>query len=361
MATAWYVAPKTRGGKHLAKWTIPNPDRPRGTEERQASFKTRREAMDKVNEMSRRIDAGEFKPAQYTFGDAFIRWLEYKPVKEITKVTYRQIVNRQLGQFLEVPVQTMAAMAAEVQDAIFDDYANTHLRHIVKGTFDLAMAEGRISGHRLGMLQVEFRPDRIRELNEHTAGQLNAVIANMPGYLRLAVLLGRGCGLRAGEILAMQTDALHDGYIEVKRATVHGIDGFPKKRREGFKPRKVPIPHWLQPEIDQHVEKYAVDGILFPRHRMDSRGRSRYTNGSVLNFRLHAAADAAGIEGQFSAHQLRKNYATQLRAESHDLGIDWSDVKEWLGHKDLTRDVYAFQGPEVIERGRNLSDPRIEK
>ena len=121
--------------------------------------KTRREAMDKVNEMSRRIDAGEFKPAQYTFGDTFIRWLEYKPVKEITKVTYRQIVNRQLGQFLEVPVQTMATMAAEVQDAIFDDYANTHLRHIVKGIFDLAMAEGRISGHRLGMLQVEFRPD----------------------------------------------------------------------------------------------------------------------------------------------------------------------------------------------------------
>jgi integrase len=350
---------------YVMRWWTPDATKPKGEVQHDKSFKTAREMYRAIEDMQARIDAGELDAKPLTFGEAFERWLRFKNVKQITKNAYRCSVHRALGQFLYVPVQDMAVMTVEVQDIVFNDFDNKHLKAIIKGTFDQAMAEGRIAGHRLGMIQGEYQPRNIKVLVSHTPEQLNTILAAMPERLRLAILLMRGCGLRIGEAAAMETDALHDGYLEVKRATINGIDGLPKHRREGFIPRKVPIPHWLQPEIDAHVERFAKNGVLFPansgvRTNQGHLGKhSKYTLSGTISRWLCRARKLAGITEQFTAHQLRKNYATQLRREAPELRIDWSDVKEWLGHKDMTADVYAFQDPMVLKRGRNLSDPRV--
>lgn len=351
-----YVVKKNQGKRHVVRWWTPDASLPKGEKQNERSFKTQAEALNARNKIQAQIDAGAFEPKRYTFGEAFERWLKFKNVKEVTKYVYRVSVRRALGQFLDMPVQDMADMAIEVQDAVFDDWDNLHLRAIVKGTFDRAMNERRIVGHRLGMLDGRYQPYRVRELVSHTADELNTLLGNMPEYLRLAVLLCRGCGLRRGEALALETDAIHDGYLEVKRATINGIDGLPKHRRDGFKARKVPIPHWLSPEIATHIERFSKGGVLFPAFANGQK--SRYVTAATLDRHLQIARKRGDLAVRFTSHQLRKNYATQLRREAPELGIDWADIKEWLGHKDLTRDAYAFQDPMVIERGRKISDPR---
>jgi integrase len=367
MSKAWYSKTKKTGSKHphVCYWTIPDADSAKGIKQCQASFATQAEALEAVLKMQARIDRGEFDRKPLTFGEAAERWLKYRNLKPATLEAYHQVLRGPLAKYVDMPLREVAQMRREMSDLVYSHKAGRSIKVILAGACDLAMADGDIEGHRLGMLPRPRRVRRARALVKHDAKELNAILAEIPERYRIGILLARGCGLRVSEFSAMQTDAIHDGWLEVKRACTKGYDGTPKQRYEGFTPRRVPIPLWLQPLIDEHIEKYAKDGVFFPRTRNGYPRKiytdsppSRYLSYRTLNLWFKKGVKAAGLPDGFTFHQLRKGYATQLRDEANDLGIDWGDIEEWLGHKNLTRDVYAFQGSEAIERGRKLSDPR---
>ena len=366
MAKAWYATTKKNPNKpHVCRYTVPDASAPKSVRQHEEGYATREEAYRAVFAMQQRIDSGEFEAKQYTFGEAIWHWLDTRHIKAVTRRQYRIDINAHLTGYMDKPLREVSQMRRELTDLLntLCPSAAQNMRVIISGTCDLAMAEGEIPGHRLGMLEIPLMIKRESPLIPHTVKQLNIMLDTVPDNLRLYILLMRGCGLRDGEARAMETDAIHDGYLEVKRATTMGVDGLPKMRREGFIPRRVPIPHWLQPLIDEHIAKYAKDGVLFPSIRCHN---SRYVSQQYVLRNFQAAAKKAGLPtggtrlDSFTSHQLRKHWATQMRNESRALGIGFEDIEQWIGHKNLTRDTYAFQSDDVIERGRNLSDPRKE-
>lgn len=369
--TANYRKITRKGDKKVHKCVVKIPDatRPKGYRTEQHGFYTRDEAYIEVFRQRDLIRAGVYDPKQYTFGEAVERYITVRPLKEITRRSYRFRMKRYFGQFYDMPLRDVGQMRAEITDILKVTPDPSASRSIITRTFNLAMAEGNLTeAHRMGELEIERQQSRTIPPIPHTAEQLNIILANIPDDLKLLVLLGRSCGLRIGEALALETDAIHDGYLAVKRGTSGGIDGLPKKRYRGFTPRLVPIPYWLEPIITDHIARYAVDGVLFPTGRTKQASkRSKYiTAESFRKTHFRPAVAAAGLpwneedkDLNFGTHQLRKNYAEQWRAEHVSMGLAWIDVMQFMGHKNLTADSYSGQPMETIIKGRNLSDPRI--
>jgi integrase len=362
MSKAWYATSKKNLNKtHVCRWTVPDKSASKGNRQHDESFATRDEAYRAVFAMQERIASGEFDAKQYTFGEAAYHWLDTRNLKPITRDSYRRHIKNVLTDYLDLPLRDVAQMRRELGDLIREHPGRRVLTVILSGTCDLAMAEGELkTGHRLSMLEVRRRVNNVREIIPLSADQLNAILDAMPDRFKLLVLLMRGCGLRVGESLAMETDAIHDGYLEVKRGVTGVFMSTPKMRYEGFTPRVVPIPLWLSPVLADHIERFAKDGVLFPSVRAN-KSHNRYVAYSTINQGYYKSAiEKAGLPG-FTTHQLRKNWATQLRNEALTLGIGFEDIEQWIGHTNLTRDSYAFQGDDVIKRGCKLSDPRQNK
>ena len=237
MAKAWYATTKKNPNKpHVCRYTVPDASAPKSVRQHEEGYATREEAYRAVFAMQQRIDSGEFEAKQYTFGEAIWHWLDTRHIKAVTRRQYRIDINAHLTGYMDKPLREVSQMRRELTDLLntLCPSAAQNMRVIISGTCDLAMAEGEIPGHRLGMLEIPLMIKRESPLIPHTVKQLNIMLDTVPDNLRLYILLMRGCGLRDGEARAMETDAIHDGYLEVKRATTMGVDGLPKMRREGF-------------------------------------------------------------------------------------------------------------------------------
>jgi len=130
---------------------------------------------------------------------------------------------------------------------------------------------------------------------------------------RLMVLLLYGCGLRTGELCAL--DIAHIDR-ERRELTVH--------KAKHDRPRTVPIPGGVFTELLAYLLERGKRGALF---RTEAR-RKRICASDVSDV-VRAAAQRAALEPDVTPKALRHSFATHLM----DRGVDLAVISSLMGHR----------------------------
>jgi site-specific recombinase XerD len=130
---------------------------------------------------------------------------------------------------------------------------------------------------------------------------------------RLMVLLLYGCGLRTGELCALD---VADIDRERREITIH--------KAKHDRPRIVPIPGGVFVELLAYLLERGKRGALF---RTEAR-RRRVCAGDVGDV-VRSAARRAGLEPDVTPKALRHSFATHLM----DRGVDLAVISSLMGHR----------------------------
>ena len=128
-----------------------------------------------------------------------------------------------------------------------------------------------------------------------------------------AAFMMRGCGLRRGEALAVESSWFQNGKLRVHQQQLSDSSHGPFKSRKPGEFRDVPTPQYVLNAVAG-----PGDGYLFHIP----------TRTFCTEFRK--AADHAGLEG-FTAHDLRHMFASSALAR----GVPITDVAKFLGHRNI--------------------------
>lgn len=213
------------------------------------------------------------------------------------------------------------------------------------------------------------------------------VIQAHPEEFRLIPALGAACGLRQGEILGLSADDFDfdAGLVRIRRqlkiVNKTYIFALPKNDRERF----VPIPAFIEEEVQKHVEKFGTFECTLPWERVDGSPSTvnllfqRRTGGHVRARDYHttiwrpALAAASVIPApvkddrsrlryesgnqKTGMHTLRHYYASVTLAD----GVNIKELAEYLGHHDagFTLRMYAHMLPSSHVRARQAVQQRM--
>ena len=161
-----------------------------------------------------------------------------------------------------------------------------------------------------------------------------------------------GCGLRVGELLALDAapSATALGWIDVPDATAHVLG-------KGRKRRSVPVG---AKALQALAAWQAVRGELVaagePALFVSRRGE-RLSQGA-LRARLRTLAVEAGLPTHVHPHMLRHSYASHLLQSSGDLRA----VQELLGHASIaTTQVYTKLDFQHLAKAYDAAHPRARR
>ena len=169
--------------------------------------------------------------------------------------------------------------------------------------------------------------------------ELSLIIESMPARYRLAVLLAAACGLRSGEVRALQrqdfdTDTegnmtvhINRGVTQVNRERGGIVVGTPKSAESV---RTVGIPPWLVTGVNEHLEQFTgarYDSYVFTSEANPNIPLSQTTLGK----HWRAARDTAGTP-KLRFHDLRHYAATIAVAVA---GASEDEARRMLGQSDL--------------------------
>jgi site-specific recombinase XerD len=142
--------------------------------------------------------------------------------------------------------------------------------------------------------------------------------------VRVALGLGYGCGLRAGEVVRLQVKHIDSaqGIIRVEQAKGR------KDRHVMLSPETLSLlREWWAVRPTRYDEGVAAqERWLFPGRKP---GRPLTTR--QLNRLFHETAEAAGIKKAVTLHSLRHSFATHLLERGTDIRI----IQALLGHAKL--------------------------
>lgn len=171
------------------------------------------------------------------------------------------------------------------------------------------------------------------------------LILTTPHKMRTAALIMLFAGLRRGEVMALSSDDIKDGYISVTKGVsfLMGRPSVSTPKTPGSV-RKVPIPAILAPYLKEN------DGPLL---RVGSQG------GFVRAWEYYniALSRAAGHPVSIRCHDLRVTYCTTLR----DAGVDIKQAMIWMGHADeaMILRVYDQPGEEREKAAERLLNQHL--
>jgi integrase len=161
-----------------------------------------------------------------------------------------------------------------------------------------------------------------------------------PAPLAIVLLMG-DCGLRVGEVIALERAHLHwDGRarIVVQRSFTDGHFGPPKNG----KPRTVPMSRRTTEAVRAVIKRVDTPFVLCREHD----GAVTHLTRSAVSWVVCKAERAAGLPGKHDdgqLHQLRHTYITRLAAA----GVPARVIMELAGHASLTttlRYMHAVDG-----------------
>ena len=189
----------------------------------------------------------------------------------------------------------------------------SHLR----GFLDYAWRSGRcdrnaLDGFRLNDTTAAAEP---RSLTLEEAAQLIAVCRSglRERRDRLIILLLYGCGLRTGELCALD---VCDVVRERQELLV--------RKAKNDRPRVVPIPHGVYTELLAYLLDRGRQGALF----RTSAKKRRLHVGDVCEV-VACAARLAHLPGAVTPKALRHSFATHLM----DRGVDLAVIASLMGHR----------------------------
>nr|WP_275311791.1 site-specific integrase [Streptomyces yunnanensis] len=187
----------------------------------------------------------------------------------------------------------------------------------------------------------------------------------------MSVYLQAGAGLRVSEALAFATQCRRAGVLRVREqvsSTAHRADCpdrfGPLKHRTPGAYRDVPLPVFLEREIDGHLRRWGAApvgerDVLFAR-----RGAAAGTLPTATTYGpdFRRAVRAAGLLGRdrtpkYTPHTLRHFFASTALAH----GVPIHEVSRWLGHASIktTVDIYGHLVPAAWERCRQALEQAL--
>lgn len=170
------------------------------------------------------------------------------------------------------------------------------------------------------------------------------LILTTPHRMQLPALIMLYCGLRRGEVLALEASDIHDGTVTVNKAVSFNSNrpvlDVPKTEASR---RTVPVPDVLKPhleQIDGYIAKSASGGTM-------SETSFQWAWESYMK----ALSAAAGHPVSIRPHDLRHSYCTMLR----DAGVDMHQAIIWMGHADekMILRIYDHPGTEREKEAKN--------
>lgn len=315
------------GRRYMVRYR--KPDRRQATKK---GFTTKRDAKLWAATVETNKAAGTYidpTAGRTTVGDLGRDWFDgLVHVKAQTKIVYDGALRNQIiPEFGHMPVSAVTTpMIRTWVAALTKRYKPPTVRRafrVLSSILDLAVVSRMITTN--PATPVRGLPRVGRRKNVYlTYAQVEAA-AEHAGRYRLPVYLAAYCGLRWGEIAALEAaDVDLDGYIRVRHTlTQAGKLSTPKNGQE----RSVGFPAFLRPMLAEAV--LGADGVLFPDMQMPRRDFGWFREMKV----------AAGLPDALTFHDFRHSAASFAVASGADVKV----IQNMLGHASaaVSLDVYA--------------------
>jgi integrase len=210
-------------------------------------------------------------------------------------------------------------------------------------------------------------PKRVEPL---ATERVEALIAAMPERYRALVVLAAGTGLRHGEALGLELDAVdflrRTLWVRQQLVTMPGQPPYLAPPKTPASHRTIPLPQVVVDALAAHLTTFPAPAVEIPdttvrpqprRHPArlvftDDAGRPiRRTQFSPI---WRPAAAAADLGDGVTFHDLRHYYASLLIRHGESVKV----VQKRLGHKNAveTLNVYAHIWPDSEDRTREAVD-----
>ena len=296
------------------------------------------------------------------FGDWAQRWMATKTnLKPSTRQSYEAIVtNHLLPAFETVPIAaidhpTVLAFLAKLT-TVRGAGTVKNIRDVLRMIMDLAVRSGAIKTNPVDGTKTPPRPhDEMIFLSADEVMTLAEAISQPPVRTRggehrrtrypeygLLVRFAAFSGLRAGEIVALQTQHLNlmRSAVEVMESATEAYGKLDHGPTKTYHRRAVPIPSGLRDELAQHVHRRAPTDQVFTG---PNGGQLRHSNWYPRFFK--PAVREAGLDERTRFHDLRHTYAALLIAE----GAHPRAIMERMGHStiNVTLGTYGHLLPSL--------------
>lgn len=203
--------------------------------------------------------------------------------------------------------------------------------------------------------EVSLPLERAKQARYLDQGEVELLVAEVPGEYRALVLVGAYGGLRWGEAIALtrgSIDGLRSRLVVSSTAVeVHGkvtLGHEPKTRRSK---RSVPLARSVMRRIEDHLATYTgpeSDVLLFTA----SRGGPLFRSTSARHV-WQPAVGRAGLEG-FTFHGLLHSFVAILVAAGRNV----RKVSEWAGHNSVAFTLTRYGG--LFEDGSAEAVDRLD-
>lgn len=325
-------------------------------------FKRKADAQRWLDEVTASIVTGTYvdpKAGTTTFREYAERWRGIQAHRESTREQVRNHLRLHVYPFIgDTPIRSilpsdLKALVAAIQKPhggagreLSAATAATVYRH-VSAIFRAAVAD-RVIAQSPCTKGIAPRPVRAKVSPPSTQDVL-AIITHMPPWLRTAVTLAAGTGMRQGEVFGLTVDRLDlmRRTVTVDRQLV-AVAGSPPVLgpvKTDSSNRAIPLPQTVVDALVAHLGTFppGPDGFVFTT--LDGRPLRR----SRFNERLRAAAVEAGVT-PITFHGLRHYYASLLIRHGESV----KTVQSRLGHKSAveTLDTYSHLWPDSDDRTR---------
>lgn len=264
------------------------------------------------------------------FGQYARQWIEDNPrLGPRSRETHRRNLRLHLAPLERIPLSALTPSVVRRwhADALRGTGGNTSIGQayrLMRAVMNTAVREGIIAKNPCQIPGAGS--SRAKRRTVATPQQVAALVEEIPGPYKAAVVLAAWGGLRRGEILALRREDvdLKAGVVSVRRNQVEMLEG---RRRFDSRPktdagyRTVALPSHVVPIMREHLEKYAGPVRLF----VSSSGGPMA--GDTLTQAFSRARDRLGMEG-FRFHDLRHTGQTLAAAT----GATLADLMKRLGH-----------------------------
>lgn len=297
--------------------------------------KTRREVANKISDALADQQKGEFIEKNTVKFNHYLKlWLKNKEtsLSKNTISKYKSLsenhIEKPLGN-IELQKLTRQDIQDLINSSKLSPKSLAEIHMIVKNVIELALEDGTVRKNVCRKIQMPVIKEK--QIKILTPKQISAILKECyKTRIYDIVLLELTTGLRRGEILGLTWDD-----IDFKNKTINinkswiVVDGIPQwsDTETGTKTkssnRVVAIPDETIDELQQRQLLHENDTYVF----QDKNGNPYNPNNFLRDFKKYAKK--AGIE-DFSFHDLRHNYGTQLAAVNTHTRL----IEAQLGHKD---------------------------
>lgn len=175
-----------------------------------------------------------------------------------------------------------------------------------------------------------------------------ALIQTVPHRMQLAALIMLYCGLRRGEVLALEKTDITPTEIHVTKAVrFAGNRPCVLSPKTAAGRRSVPVPAIIRPYLKQLHQRpvSTVNGQI-----MTDTAFRRAWDSYIVHL-----SKAAGHEISIRPHDLRHTYCTMLR----DAGVDMHQAMLWMGHADEKMILHVYD--HVTDSRTQTSIKKLDK